>query len=217
MLEAVLFDLDGTVINTNNLILASWKHTLQRHLGKCPRDGEIIRYFGEPLMVTMRRYGGDKAEEMCETYLKFNRAMHDTMISGFEGMDDTIRELKAIGIKVGIVTSKKRSLAEKGLEVFGLLKLMDVVVTVEDTKLGKPNPDPLLKAFEILHVSPDKVVYVGDARYDILCGKNAGCRTCAVKYSMVPIKELMDCGPDYFIEKPMDIVGIATGQKAQAV
>lgn len=208
MIKAVLFDLDGTVINTNELVIASWKHALGKHLARCPEDREIIMSFGEPLVDTARRYDNDNADAICRTYREYNISVHDQMIRGYDGMEDTIKNLKSMGIKVGIVTSKMRETAERALRIFNLFDLMDVVVTVDDTEKHKPNPEPLLKAVKTLGLSPENVMYVGDTNYDMLCGKNAGCSTCAVRYSMVPSEELMKYDPDYMIDKPGDIIKI---------
>jgi len=206
MIRAVLFDLDGTVINTNELVIASWKHALGKHLGKCPEDREIIGTFGEPLITTARRYDYNNAEAICAIYKKFNISVHDQMIKHYEGMEDAIKELKVLGLKVGIVTSKRRETALRALKLFNLFDLMDVIITMNDTQKHKPHPEPLLEALKILGLSPTEAIYVGDTHYDILCGQNAGCRTCAVKYSIIPFDELAKYRPDYAIDKPLEIV-----------
>ncbi|KPU45699.1 pyrophosphatase PpaX [Oxobacter pfennigii] len=208
MIKAVLYDLDGTVINTNNLVISSWKHTLEKILGWYPGDKEIIASFGEPLVETAKRFGGDEADNIVKVYREHNLAFHDEMIERYVGMEDTIKELKAMGIKVGIVTSKMRKTAERALKLFNIYEFMDVIVTFDDTEKHKPDAEPLNKALGILNISPEDVIYVGDSRFDIQCGKNAGTLTCAVKYSESPLDELMKYKPDYLIDKPLDIIDI---------
>lgn len=212
MIKAVLFDLDGTVINTNELVITSWRHALGTHLGRCPEDTEIIGTFGEPLIVTAKRYDENNAEAICETYKRFNISVHDEMIKEYEGMEDTIKNLKKLGLKVGIVTSKRKETAMRALRMFKLLELMDVIITFDDCERHKPHPEPLLKGLEVLGISPLEAMYVGDSHYDILCGQNAGCRTCVVKYSAMPFDELMKYKPDYSVDKPLDIVELVKGK-----
>lgn len=217
MIRAVLFDLDGTVINTNDLVIGSWRHTLKENLGLYPDDSEIISSFGEPLVVTAKRYDENKVDMLCAAYRHFNVSMHDSMIKKYEGMDEAIRSLKSLDIKLGIVTSKRKIMAERGLKNFGLFDYMDVIVAVEDTISHKPHGEPLLKALEILDLLPEETLYVGDTHFDILCGKDAGCRTCIVRYSMIPFDELMKYSPDFAIDKPMDLVGLVEDENTVAV
>jgi pyrophosphatase PpaX len=217
VIRTVLFDLDGTIIDTNRLILESWRHALGKHLGICPDERELIGYFGEPLIVTARRFDEANAEMLCAAYREFNVAMHDSMVKKIDGVDETISGLKALGIRVGIVTSKKRLIAERGLKNFNLLGLMDVLVTIEDTRECKPQGEPVIKALELLDISPAEALYVGDTHYDILCARNAACRSCAVKYSMVPLDELMKHDPDYILDNLTDLIEIVSRENAAAV
>jgi pyrophosphatase PpaX len=217
MIKAVLFDLDGTVINSNDLVIGSWRHTLKENLGFYPDDDEIIRSFGEPLAVTAKRYDENKIEMIMTAYRHFNVSMHDSMIKEYEGMNEALKTLKSFDIKVGIVTSKRKIMAERGLKKFGLFDMMDVIVAMEDTAKHKPDGDPLKKALEILNLLPEDALYVGDTHLDILCGKDAGCRTCVVRYSLAPFEELMKYNPDYVIDKPLDLVELVHSEKTQVI
>jgi haloacid dehalogenase superfamily, subfamily IA, variant 3 with third motif having DD or ED/haloacid dehalogenase superfamily, subfamily IA, variant 1 with third motif having Dx(3-4)D or Dx(3-4)E len=217
LIRAVLFDLDGTVVNTNDLIIVSYQYTLKKLLGICPDESSIVKSFGEPLMVTMEKYSTEKAEELFKTYKEYNALIHDDMVKGIDGVIDAIKGLKEMGIKVGIATSKMRDLARKELGMFGLLNLMDVIITLEDTQKHKPCGDPVLKALEILNISPEDTIYVGDSHMDVLCGKDANCRTCIVKYSAVPLNFLLQYNPDYIIDKPGDIINLVASENEEAV
>lgn len=205
MIRAVLFDFDGTLVNTNNLIIESFKYTYKKHFNISVDEKDIVKYFGEPLITTFERFDKNNAETLFKTYIEFNEARHDYMVEAFEGANDTLKELKNLGVKVGVVTSKRRILVERGLNVTGITEPMDVIITVEDTKRHKPLGDPLIKACEILNIKPSETLYVGDTHFDILCGKNAGCLTCLVKYTMLSLDELMAYSPDYIIEALMDL------------
>lgn len=206
MFKAVLFDLDGTLIDTNNLILESYKHTFKKHLDYIPNDNEIVKYFGEPLKITLSRFDSERIEEMYRTYVEYNEMNHDSMVKEMDYARETLEELKSKGILLGVVTSKRRIMAERGLRLFNLLDYFDVVITPEDTVKHKPDPEPILKACEKLKFEPKDVLFVGDSNFDILCGKNAGAKTCLVKYTMLDLEELLRYEPDYVIEDLREII-----------
>jgi pyrophosphatase PpaX len=208
MVKAVLFDLDGTLIDTNRLIVESFKHTLKMHLGICPTDTELISYFGEPLRYTMARYDKTNVEGLCKTFFDYSEIVHDEMTLEIDGAREILKNLKDLKIKTGIVTSKRRKMAERGLKLFGLYDYMDIIITPEDTDEHKPHPAPLLKACEAIGVDAEDVLFIGDSHFDILCGKNAGARTCAVKYTALPIDDIIKHNPDHTIDRLNDILNI---------
>lgn len=199
MIKAVLFDLDGTIIDTNELIEISFKHAFKVHLNEDRTSEEVTKFFGQPLKDSFMPYGEELAEKMIKTYRDFNEAIHDERCKEFEGVKETLEFLKEKGIKTAIVTSKRRILAERGMNLFDLRKYFDVIVTPEDTTEHKPKPGPVLKACELLSVDPKNAMMVGDSHFDLMSGKNAGAKTCGVRYTALPIKLLEDCNPDYFI------------------
>lgn len=215
MIKAVLFDLDGTLINTNRLIIESYKYTIMKHLNKSIKDEDIVIYFGEPLLTTLARFDKDNVDALCDTYRSFNHSRHDEMVTEFEGALETLKELKAMGIKIAVVTSKRRLMVERGLKKFGLFEYLDAVITPEDTERHKPDGEPALKACEVLGVRPEEAVMVGDSHYDILCGKNAGTKTCAVKYTALPLEELLSYKPDYVVDNILDLIPIVSSEDSK--
>ena len=212
MIKAVLFDLDGTLVDTNNLIIQSFKHTFKKHLNIDVPASEIVMHFGEPLIETLSRYDKDNADILIQTYRAHNEAIHDELAKEIVGSKETIKELKALGIKVGVVTSKRRPIAERGLKLFNLYDLMDVIITPEDTPKHKPEGEPVEKACEILNIKPCEAIMVGDSHYDILCGKNAGAKSCVVKYTALPLQKIMDYDPDYSIDEIRGIMDIVRNE-----
>jgi pyrophosphatase PpaX len=208
MIKAVLFDLDGTLINTNKLVIESFKHTFRNHLNKEISESDIVNYFGEPLTTTLERYDKDNVEELLKTYKKFNEAKHDELASEINYAIETIKELKKINIKIAVVTSKRRMMAERGLKLFGLFEHIDLLITPEDTIKHKPDGEPAEKACDMLKIYTQEAIMVGDSHYDILCGKNAGCKTCVVSYTALPIESIMKYKPDYKIESLMELLNI---------
>jgi len=208
LIKAVLFDLDGTLIDTNDLIINSFKYTLKKHLGLDAHKDEIVMHFGEPLLDTLSRYDKENAHILLETYRKYNENIHDELTKEVVGAKETLSELKTLGIKTAVVTSKRKILAERGLKLFNLLNYIDVFITPEDTIKHKPDGEPVIKACEELKISTNEAIMVGDSHYDILCGKNAGAKSCLVKYTALPIDKIMVYNPDYIVEKIQDILDI---------
>lgn len=208
MIKAVLFDLDGTLLDTNDLIYDSFctafKEVLDRELAK----EEITLLYGKPLKSSLSVYTDDEEEleSLVKAYRGYNIKYHDAMCKPFEGVEELLIQLKDKGLKLGIVTSKRKELAKKGLELGKLIDYMDVIITPEDTIKHKPEADPVLKACEILQVSPKEAVMVGDSPYDLLSGKSAGCFTCGVEYTALQLEELINVGPSYMIKNPLDIL-----------
>lgn len=208
VIKAVLFDLDGTLIDTNQLIIQSFQHTFKEHLGIEVPQSEIVMYFGEPLIDTLARYDRDNVHILIEAYRAYNEEIHDEITREIVGAKETLAELKTLGMKVGVVTSKRKPIAERGLKLFNLLDSLDVFITPEDTAKHKPDPEPVLKACEVLGIKPCEALMIGDSHFDILCGKNAGAKSCLVRYTALPIDKIMLHGPDYAIDEIKDILDI---------
>lgn len=208
MIKAVLFDLDGTLINSNDLILKSFKHTFKSILNLELSDEEISLNFGKPLQEIFKNYDSEKIEEMINTYRKINLELHDKECKEFLGVKEMLKALKNKGIKIGVVTSKKKDMAERGAKLMGIFDYFDVFITPECTKKHKPYGEPVLKACEILGVSPNEALMVGDSPYDILAGKNAKTKTCGVNYTALPIEKLKESKADFYIDKPSEILEV---------
>lgn len=217
MIEAVLFDLDGTLVDTNRLIIESFKYAFKTELNIYPSEEEIVQYFGEPLMRTLARYDEKNTAQLYSTYIQYNEREHDNIVQAMEGAGKAILGLKERGIKVGVVSSKRRKMVDKGLKVCGLSELMDVIITPEDTEKHKPDGEPMAKACNILGIQPTNALMVGDSHFDILCGKNAMAKTCLVKYTAIPIENILKYEPDFLIEKLTDLLSIIDYQNEKKV
>lgn len=217
MIKGILFDLDGTLINTNELIIDSFQYTFKKHFNKEVPRAEIVNTFGAPLTETMAKYDKENTDLLLSIYRGFNETMHDKLTTKFEGVESGLKALKALGVKIGIVTSKRRVLAERGLRLINIYDYMDVIVTPEDTEKHKPQGEPAEKACELLGISPEDTIMVGDSHNDILCGRNAGCSTCLVKYTALPMEKLMEYKPDYVIDKIEDLIDICKSSEKEAI
>lgn len=207
-IDTVLFDLDGTIVDTNELIIASFQHVLDKH--KQPRTREqIIPYMGMTLEQQFQAFSGwQDVAELVTDYRSFNTIHHDTMVKGFPHVDEVISTLKDRGIKLGIVTTKIRPSTMRVLELFGLLKYMDTIVTVQDVTHPKPHPEPVLIAMEQLNADPKRTIMVGDSPADIKSAQAAGALSAAVAWSLKGAEELKKYNPDYILEDMLDLYGV---------
>ena len=205
-IRCALFDLDGTLLNTNHLIIESFRHTFRHHLGIEIVPEDVYPFFGEPLITTLRRYSPELAEAMVETYREFNWDNHDCLTTPFPGAARCLEGLSARGCRVAVVTSKLRRTAHHGLEFFGLSRWVEAVVAYEDTERHKPHPEPILKALEVLDTGPEGVLMVGDSPLDLRCAKAAGVRSAAVSWSVYPLGQLTAENPEYVLDSLDDLI-----------
>lgn len=206
----ILFDLDGTLIDTNQLIIDSFKHTYKTHLNKDIEEKEILQYFGEPLITTLRRYDPNNAEDLYDTYTKFNESIHDSSVNLCCNIKECLEQLKEAGCILAVVTSKRSKLAHRGLELFDIKKYFSVIVTVDDTEYHKPHPEPVLKALEKLGASADEALMIGDSVFDILCAHNAGVKAIKVSWGAA-LDHQAEEEPDYMVGDALEIIDIAKG------
>jgi pyrophosphatase PpaX len=204
----VLFDLDGTLINTNKLIIDSFKHTYKTCLGLEVSEQDIIKCFGEPLTVTLKRYSEERAEELLNTYISYNESRHNDTVTIFDGVQELLAELKKKGHTIAMVTSKRRKIAFMGLELFDIKKYFDVLVTLEDTELHKPNPAPVLKALELLQALPEEAVMVGDSIFDIHCAHGADVKAVLVEWSAAHGIQEENESADYIVHDTGELLKI---------
>ena len=209
-LQTVLFDLDGTLIDSIRLILDSYHHTLTQHNLPARSDEEWLRGVGTPLHVQFSQWhdSPEMLEAMIATYREFNLQHHDRMVTVYPGVVEAVREIKSAGVQTGLVTSKNRQGALRGLALVGLEALMDVMVCADEVSNPKPHPEPVEKAVALLGADPARTVYVGDSIHDMHSGRAAGVKTAAALWGPFGRSHLESAGPDYWLEKPEDLVGL---------
>jgi pyrophosphatase PpaX len=213
----VLFDLDGTLIDTTDLILASFAWTFDHHLpGRLPARDVLVHTFGRSLPAVLRELAAEHgdgdpdllAAGMLASYRDFQKAQHDTLIKPFPGVAEMLRELGARGRQLGLVTSKREGFARRGLALFGLEELFEIAVFHDDTPRHKPEPDPLLLAAARAGLPPADVVYVGDSVHDVAAGRAAGMRTVSVLWGPFDHAVLEKAAPDHYVEHPEELVAL---------
>jgi len=207
--RAVLFDLDGTLLDSIELIRLSWLHCLEQH-GRSHIDvASLLSGMGTPLLTQMRAIAESEEEalEMIRTYRRWNDANHDLHVRAYPGVVEAIEELEARGSRVAVVTSKGRSSAERALRWLGLERLLPLLVSADDVALHKPDPTPVLHGLELLGVVADRAssIYVGDAPVDLLAGRAAGVLVAAVTWGAFPAEALEEHGPDWLLTSPAQL------------
>jgi pyrophosphatase PpaX len=206
-LSTFLFDLDGTLIDSIELILRSYRHTMRTHRGLEPPDEVWMKGLGTPLWVQFGHWTDDptELEAMVATYRAYNLEHHDALVRPYEGIVEAVRDLRRRKKMLGLVTSKMRSGALRGLQVAGLEDAFDVIVGADEVTQPKPHPEPVLKALEHLRAPAADSVFIGDSRHDIECGRAAGVKTAAVLWGPFDRSHLADLQPDYWLERPEEI------------
>jgi pyrophosphatase PpaX len=205
----VLFDLDGTVIDSGAIILASMRHAAKEVLGAEPSDELLMAAVGGPgLEAQMHALAPDRVEELVSVYRAHNEPLHQELRC-CTGIDDVLVRLKEEGRRLGIVTAKRRATVELAFKVLPLEHLFETVVGGDETKQHKPDPEPLLLAAERLGVDAVDCAYVGDSPFDIRAAKAAGMLAVAVAWGGIHDRARLEAEePDAIVETPEELYGL---------
>jgi pyrophosphatase PpaX len=201
LLRAALFDFDGTLVDTTDLIYRSMRHAAGEVLGREISREVLMANVGQPLPRQMELLSAEHAEALLDSYRLHNEENHDALIKEFPGVEDSLARLRSAGIKVAVVTSKRRFSVDMALKTFpGLGDVVDQWITMEDTTEHKPRPEPLLKGLELLgNVPREQAAYVGDSPFDIAAAKAAGVKSVAVSWGAFSEDALRAAEPDHLV------------------
>jgi pyrophosphatase PpaX len=205
----VLFDLDGTVIDSGAIILASMRHAAREVLGVEVPDEQLMAAVGGPgLEAQMQALSPDRADELVTVYRAHNEPLHDELVC-CAGMDEVLVRLKDEGRRLGIVTAKRRQTVELAFARIPIEHLFETVIGGDETKKHKPDPEPLLLALERLGAAPDEAVYVGDAPFDVKAAKAAGLYSVGVSWGGIHGRERLEAEePDALVDAPEELLGV---------
>ncbi|MEO8636313.1 MAG: HAD-IA family hydrolase [Gemmatimonadales bacterium] len=212
-IRTVLFDLDGTLIDSIALILASYRHTLTAHGFEQISDADWLRGVGTPLRVQLAPWARSPEHlvELALTYREHNLAHHDSMITAYPGVVELVRKIQRHGLKTGVVTSKNREGTRRGLALVGLDGTFDILVCADDVVQPKPHPEPVLKAVAQLGADPATTLFVGDSIHDLHSGRGAGVLTGAVLWGPFSREELEPAAPDYWFNSVAEMGKLVAG------
>lgn len=211
--KAVLFDLDGTLIDTVELILSSARYATKTVLGEALADDVLRHNIGVPLRAQMGEYAPGHVDELLAAYREHNDRVHDDLIRGYPGTEEALKGLRDDGFRMGIVTSKSRPVAERGLNFFRLGDYFETVVGFEDTAIHKPEGEPVLEGARRLGAPAENCVYVGDSPHDMAAGRAAAAITVAALWGPFP-ERVLEPGPDYAIHRLGDLKALLGGGEA---
>ena len=205
----VLFDLDGTVVDTGAIILASMRYATREVLGREYSDAELMQAVGGPgLEAQMAAFAPDRVDELVRVYRMHNEPLHDE-IEACVGMEDVLVRLKAEGRRLGVVTAKRRATVELAFARVPVGHLFDAVVGGDETERHKPDPAPLLLGVERMGAEPAETAYVGDSPFDVRAAKAAGMHAVAVTWGRIHDRERLEAEePDAIVDGAEELLAV---------
>ncbi len=208
--RGVLFDLDGTLVDSLDLILSSYRHTMAAHLGRVPPDELWLATMGMPLRVQLERFAGTPAqlEAMFATYITHNEANHERLIRPFPGMRDAVQALRRTGYRLGVVTSKIGEHASRELRSCDLEGLFDGLVSATDVERPKPHPEPVHRGLESIGTAAGETLMVGDSLYDLQAARAAGVDTAAALWGPFDRSQLADGDPTFWVDDVGELLAL---------
>lgn len=208
--RTVLFDLDGTLIDSVDLIIDSYQHTFRVHGVPILSREEILAGMGTPLRVVFGNITGDSDQvtEWIATYREYNLSHHDEQVTAYPGAVEMVRKIREGGLRLGLVTSKNRAGAQRGLSLVGLGDVMEIIIGADDVVQAKPHPEPVERALAGLGMPAGTALFVGDSQHDIHSGRGAGAWTAGVTWGPFDRAHLELAAPDFYCETPEDLLRI---------
>jgi pyrophosphatase PpaX len=203
----VLFDLDGTVVDSGGIILASMRHATREVLGRDFGDAELMQAVGGPgLEAQMAAFAPERVDELVRVYRDHNEPLHEEL-EACAGMEDVLQRLHDEGRRLGVVTAKRRSTVELAFARVPLAHLFETVVGGDETEKHKPDPEPLLLAAKRMNADPAETAYVGDSPFDIRAAKAAGMYAIAVTWGRIHDRERLEREePDAIVERAEELL-----------
>lgn len=213
MLPAILFDFDGTLVDSIDLILTSARFAFEDFEGRAPTDDEWRAGIGRPLVDAFRDFVEDETEvqRLVARYREFQMLHHDRLLRAYDGVAEVIRSLDAAGHPMALVTSKPDVLAQRGLRVVGLDDAIPVVVGCDSCTRHKPHPEPVERALSLLDVTSREAIFVGDSPHDVSAGRAAGVFTVGVTWGAFSAAAMHACGADAVIENIRELAMFVEG------
>lgn len=211
MTKALLFDFDGTLLNTNELIIQTFMHVLEERFPGQFSPKDCLKFIGPSLKQTFDEIAPNETDDLISKYRKWNLAHHDELVTQYDSVVSTLEQLKALGIRLVIVSTKSRAMIERGLQVLGASHLIEFYIGTEDVQHVKPHPEPILLALQKLGLSKEDVIMIGDNSHDIEGAHNAGVRSAGVAWSIKGEDFLQQFNPTYILHHMTDLLTIVKG------
>jgi pyrophosphatase PpaX len=200
---ALLFDLDGTLIDSIELIVMAARHAFSTREGPAPTEEQFLATVGRPLVAQFGPYAtsDNDMQALLVAYREYQLTHHDRLTRCYEDVHTTLDALRQLGHPMAVVTSKRDEIAARSISYVGLERYVDCVVGCDTTTKHKPDPEPVLCALDRLGARADQAVFLGDSPYDVQAGNAAGVTSVAACWGAFPRDALESVGPDYVIER----------------
>lgn len=209
-IRTMLFDLDGTILDTNELIIRSFLESLKGSVPEGFGREYIIPSMGQPLGDQMKLFSGlEDVSHLVAAYREINLRLHDELVKPFENVIEVLEKLHKDGIQIGVVTTKIRLTTEKGLKFVGIYDYVDAIITIDDVTNAKPHPEPVQKALAMLNADPSSTIMVGDSTVDMQSAVAAGVTAVGVAWSLKGGQVLKDAGAAYVIDDMRELYAFA--------
>lgn len=204
-INTVLFDFDGTLLNSNELIAQSHLYVLNHYYPGQYSRAAVRPFNGPPLRSVYERLDPQRADEMIDRYRSFSHAKHDEWVSLFPDVIETLRRLREGGKKIAIVSTKLNPILDRGLDLFDLRDHVDVVIGGSDCQRHKPDPEPINKALSALGSNPGTSIMVGDNWQDIASAHNAGVKSVFVAWSEKTLRDIQPHEPNFMVHSMAEL------------
>jgi len=203
----LLFDLDGTIIDSIELIVQSAEYAYAGREGPAPTRAEWLALIGTPLAPMLRRWAHDEADVkfLWDRYRDFQIANHDRLVTPYPGVVDLITRLHARGHPMAIVSSKLEIGIRRSLDYIGITHCFGAIIGIDATEKHKPEPEPVLLALERLGVRAEDAWFIGDSPYDVMAGQAAGVRTIGVLTGPYDRASMLQAKPLHLVEVLTDV------------
>src|SRR5688572_11568122 len=204
----ILFDLDGTLVDSIELIVAAAMNAFASRTGPAPSEAEIRNTIGRPISTTFGPWlvDDDDLPYLIAKYREYQLEHHDRLTNPYEGIVEAVVGLDAVGCPMGIVTSKVGFMAERALVHTGLAQYMRCVIASDSTEKHKPDPEPVLLALERLGCAPGDALFVGDSPYDMQAARAAGVHALGVAWGAFSVHTLQNAGAESILHRPVELL-----------
>lgn len=212
MYKLVLFDLDGTLVDTDLLVVEGFLHFFRKYKKEKVSLDVLASFSGPSLKDSMKKYFPSyNTDDMVQEYRRVTWPLYDTFIELYDGIREVLIFLQDKEIKIGIVTSKAREATTKTLSQLCIEQFFDYIICVDEVKNPKPNPEGINKAIDFFKISKDETIYVGDAITDLTTARNAKVKCCLVSWNLRGKHK--DIKPDYYVDNYLELMGVIINGK----
>lgn len=204
--DAVLYDFDGTLVDTVPMILECFQKAFLEVTGHTENEAFLLSTIGLPLSQAFLNYDPHIQVLLQDAYQKVNAILLPTAVGIFDGIIEGLTAMRTLGVRQGVVTSKKRETTLYSMRQFKMDTFFEILITREDTVIHKPNPEPIYLALQQMNISDkSRILYVGDSVHDLRCAANAGVDSAAVNWTYMPRNDLAAEKPKYWLDRLTDL------------